>query len=196
MKTRIFFLLAAVFMATSSQAQPKLPAKKDIDNFYKSTTYVLLNNDLFGTYNSRIKEAVKNYWTLTDARYINKDEFKKKRKFPLASFIVETTTHFEDQKKLGVFSSLSILGGHTTGSLDRMPDLATLPLAYDDVDYDEYYYKLGLALKFMQNHIEWLNKNPNTETKLLFEHYKNQEKKQQTKLYIYEKQKLKKTCKI
>lgn len=189
MKSHIIFLLTAVFLTVNIQAQPKLPAHKDVENFYKSTTYILLNNDIFGTYNSRIKEAAKKYWTPTKIRYINHDEYKQKRKFPLASFILQTTTHFEDQENLGVFTSLSVLGGHPTGNIDLMPDLATLPLAYDDVDYDEYYYKMGLALKFMQNHIEWLNEHPNVETELLFDHYKNAKKTTKNKtLYLRKKE--------
>lgn len=172
MKLSTLFLLIGIFLTANLTAQPKLPEPKDLENFYNSTTYILLNDNIFGTYNNRIKTAAKNYWTLTPIRYINKQEFKTKKKFPLASFILETSTHFEGQEDLGVFTSLSILGGHRTGNIDLMPDLATLPLAYDDVDYDEYDYKIGLALKFMQNHINWVNDNPNMENKLLFDHYR------------------------
>ena len=185
MKKLIIFLLMVGFYTATIYAQPKLPSSKDLDNFYKSTTYIMLNNNFMSSYNNRIKVAAKNYWTLTDFKYINKDEFNKKKKFPLASFILETTTHFEDKEEFGVFTSLSVLGGHKTGYIDMMPDLATLPLAYNDVDYDEYDYKIGLALRFMQNHIEWLRKKPNIEDKMLFEHFQKAQIKTKDKtLYL------------
>ncbi len=185
MKYKSTLLLAIILLASNAFSQPKIPSKKDVANFYESTTYVLLNNDLFGTYNTNIKEAVKRYWTLTPTRYINKYDFKKKKKFPLASFIIETTTNFENQESLGVFSSLSVLGGHRSGDINQMPDLATLPLAYNDVGADDYQYKFGLAIKFIQKHIEWIKANPNTESQLLFEHYKKSRKKTKGKtLYL------------
>lgn len=185
MKITSFLTAFVLFFSVGADAQPKLPSQADLDKFYKSTTYILLNNNIFGTYNNRIKAAAKKYWTVTPVRYINRDEYKTKKKFPLASFILETTTHFDGQEKLGVFTALSVLGGHKTGSIDLMPDLATLPIAYDDVDYDEYDYKYGLALKFMQNHINWLNDNPGIENRALFEHFRKAQIKTKDKtLYV------------
>jgi hypothetical protein len=66
-----------------------------------------------------------------------------------------------------------------------MPDIITLPLAYSDVDYDQYYYKLGLALVFMQRHVQWLVDNPDVEDKVLLNHFKNSRKSTKDKvLYL------------
>lgn len=177
----------AIFFTSTIFGQPQIPSEKDLNNFYNSTTYVLLNNNMFGMYNSSIRSAADTYWTITPHKYINKDDYKRKKKFPLASFILQTTTHFKDQENLGVFTSLSVLGGHKSGNIDLMPDMATLPLAYDDVDYDEYDYKMGLALRFIQNHIEWLKANPNVEEQMLFQHFRKAQIKTSDKILYMRK---------
>ncbi len=41
-----------------------------------------------------------------------------------------------------------------------MPDIASVPLAYYNIDYDSYGYKTGILIRFMQNHAVLLRDNP------------------------------------
>ncbi len=172
-KQSIFLILFLIYFSGLSSAQQVLPTEKQVNTFLHSRTYFVYDNNIFGTYNSAIKDAANKHWKITDFDFINKDEFKKKIKIPTASMVVQTESHFEGQEKLGVFSSLSLVLGKPGGNINTVPDIITVPLAYSDVDYDNYYYKLGLALLFMQNHVQWLKNNPHVEDKVLINHYKN-----------------------
>ncbi len=174
MKKQILILtLLLTSLSLVSVSQQILPTEKQVNTFLNSRTYFVYDNNIFGTYNNAIEDAANNHWKITDFDFINKDEFKKKKNVSSASMVIQTESHFEGQEKLGVFSSLSLLLGKPGGTVNTMPDIITVPLAYSDVDYDNYYYKLGLALLFMQNHVQWLKNNPHVEDRVLINHYKN-----------------------
>ncbi len=171
MKT-ISLVITAILISSSIFAQQMLPTSKQVNTFLDSRTYIVQDNNLFGMYNSAISDAAKKHWKVTKYAIINKDDYNKKKHVPTASMIIQTESHFEGQEELGVFTSLSLVLGKSGGNINTMPDIITLPLAYSDVDYDNYHYKLGLALVFMQNHVQWLKDNPNIEDKALINHYK------------------------
>jgi hypothetical protein len=176
MKTKINILLILLLCNNYLFAQEFLPTEKEVNTFLESRTYIVQDNNIFGTYNSAIEEAAKKHWKITPYSILSKDEFQKKRNVPTASMIVQTESHFEGQEELGVFTSLSLLLGKAGADINSMPDIITLPIAYNDVDYDQYYYKLGLVLIFMQRHVNWLKENPNVEDKVLLNHFKNSRK--------------------
>ena len=171
MKT-ISLIITIVLINVTLFSQQMLPTSKQVNTFLDSRTYIVQDNNLFGMYNSAISDAAKKHWTVTKYAIINKDDYNKKKHVPTASMIIQTESHFEGQEELGVFTSLSLVLGRSGGNINTMPDIITLPLAYSDVDYDNYHYKLGLALIFMQNHVQWLKDNPNIEDKALINHYK------------------------
>ncbi len=171
-KRTIILTLTIFCFSSNIFAQQILPTEKQVNTFLNSRTYFVYDNNIFGMYNNAIKEAAKKHWKITDFDFINKDAFKKKKNVATASMIIQTESHFDGQEELGTFSSLSLLLGKPGGTVNSMPDIITLPLAYSDVDYDSYYYKLGLALLFMQNHVEWLKNHPHVEDKALLNHYK------------------------
>ncbi|NPA69049.1 MAG: hypothetical protein GXO50_10610 [Chlorobi bacterium] len=173
---KIKILILLLIPAAYSFGQQMLPTEKQVNTFLHSRTYFVYDNNIFGMYNTAIEEAANKHWKITDFDFINKDEFKKKIKVPTASMVVETESHFEGQEELGVFTSLSLILGKPGGNINTVPDIITVPMAYNDVDYDNYYYKLGLALLFMQNHVQWLKNNPHVEDKVLINHYKNSKK--------------------
>ncbi len=188
MKT-ISIILISILLSTTILAQQMLPTAKQVKTFLNSRTYFVQDNNLFGMYNGAIKEAAEKHWKITKFFMINKDDYNKKRKVPEASMLIQTESHFEGQEDLGVFTSLSLVLGKSGGNINTMPDIITLPLAYSDVDYDRYHYKLGLALIFMQNHVKWLQKNPDVEDKALLNHYKNSKKNTKEKiLYLLKRE--------
>jgi len=186
MKMKSFSLIiSAILLSASLFAQQMLPTSKQVNTFLDSRTYFVQDNNLFGMYNSAIADAAKKHWKITDYAIINKDDYNRKKHVPTASMIIQTESHFEGQEELGVFTSLSLVLGRSGGNINTMPDIITLPLAYTDVDYDQYHYKLGLALIFMQNHVQWLKDNPDIEDKALINHYKKSKKSTKEKtLYL------------
>ena len=188
---KISLLLTVLITASFSviYAQQILPSSKQVNTFLDSRTYFVQDNNLFGMYNGAIEEAANKHWKITDFDIINKDEFKKKKNVPSASLIIQTESHFEGQEELGVFTSLSLVLGKQGGNINTMPDIITIPLAFSDVDYDEYLYKLGLSLIYMQNHVNWLKENPDVEDKVLINHYKKNKKRTKGKtLYLLKKE--------
>lgn len=186
MKKIKFLLIALMVLNISSiKSQQVLPTAKEVETFLDSRTYFVFDNNIFGMYNQAIEDAAKKHWKITDFDFINKDEFKKKKNVPTASMVIQTESFFEGQQELGVFSSLSLLLGKPGGTINTMPDIITVPIAYNDVDYDKYYYKLGLALVYMQKHVDWLKANPNVEDKALINHYRKTRKNTKGKtLYL------------
>ena len=171
-KQAVILVFILTYFSVLSSAQQVLPTEKQVNTFLHSRTYFVYDNNIFGMYNGAIKDAANKHWKITDYDFINKDDFKKKKNVSSASMIIQTESHFEGQEELGVFSSLSLVLGKPGGTINTMPDIITVPLAYSDVDYDNYYYKLGLALLFMQNHVQWLKDNPHVEDKVLINHYR------------------------
>lgn len=188
---KISLFLTVLITASFSviYAQQILPSSKQVNTFLDSRTYFVQDNNLFGMYNGAIEEAANKHWKITDFDIINKDEFKKKKNVSTASMIIQTESHFEGQEELGVFTSLSLVLGKQGGNINTMPDIITIPLAFSEVDYDEYHYKLGLALIYMQNHVNWLKENPDVEDKVLINHYKKNKKRTKGKtLYLLKKE--------
>ena len=188
---KISIILALLLTASFSviYAQQILPTSKEVNTFLDSRTYFVYDNNIFGMYNGVIEEAAKKHWKITDFNFINKDDYKKKKNVPTASMIIQTESHFEGQEELGVFTSLSLVLGKKGGDINTIPDIITIPIAFSDVDYDEYHYKLGLALVYMQNHVNWLKENPDVEDKALINHYKKNKKRTKGKtLYLLKKE--------
>lgn len=186
MKKNKFLPILLMFTGiTSMFSQQVLPTAKEVETFLDSRTYFVYDNNLFGMYNNAIEDAANKHWEITDFDFINKDEYKKKKNVPTASMIIQTESFFEGQQELGVFTSLSLVLGKAGGTINTMPDIITVPIAYNDVDYDKYQYKLGLALIYMQKHIDWLKANPNVEDKALINHYRKTKKNTKNKtLYL------------
>lgn len=180
------FLLAIISLSIGSVfAQSKFPTQKELKNFERSTTYVLLDNNIFGTYNSEITYAADKFWTITKHEKLNKDGFEEKKYYPGASILFLSESWFDGQRDAGVFNTLSLNMGHESGDLDKMPTITDFPLSYANYDTEHYAYKLGIALKFMQNHIRWLQENKPSDDKSVLEHYQNSGKSTKGKtLYL------------
>lgn len=182
---KILITVFALSISAICFAQQKIPSNTEIQDFLKTKTYIVLDNNIFGMWNNAIKEAADENWTITPYEFISPDDFKVKMKRSGTSFIILTTGYFETQEDLGVFSSISVLLGKEKATLNTMPDIAEFPLAFENVDYDEYYYKLGIALRFIQKHIEYLRDNPKVSDVNVMNYYKNAKKSTKEKtLYL------------
>ncbi len=176
----LFFLFATKLLV----AQESVATPEQIEKFYKTKTCVVLNDYAFISYNTKIKEAVEKYWTITEYEYISMTEFKTRCKDDNYSFLIATKVNFDDDPMVG-YSYLSLALGDKSGLLTKMPDLCSFPLSYYDVDYEKYDYKLGAIVLFMQNHVKITRDNPKLNKTTILQFYnKNLESMSGKTLYV------------
>jgi hypothetical protein len=114
-------------------------------------------------FNPAIRNAVENYWTLTPYEFITVDEFNKRRDDPAWSFLVLTESYYERDRSGSAFVFLNLLLGKKVRNLEDMPEFCAIPLDFAGEDADEEYaYKLGLIVEFIQQHARLVTESPKT----------------------------------
>jgi hypothetical protein len=157
MKKIIVFIALSV-MAIQIRAQITFANSTEIKLFLKSTTYVVEDGNPFSSFNDTIKSCMKKFWTITPYEFITVEEFETKKLSNANSFIMlSEAEQYEDKVKCTYNFLNLILGG--TADLNKMPDLGSVPLSYVDVSEDEYLYKLGGILIFMQTHVKYASEH-------------------------------------
>ncbi|HQH41236.1 MAG TPA: hypothetical protein PK825_05785, partial [Bacteroidales bacterium] len=88
MKTKsiLFFFICSLVQMVS--AQDYVPTRADIEQFFKTKTLVVLEDNPLMEYNILIQEVMKREWTITPFEVISFKEFEEKRKDPSYSFLV------------------------------------------------------------------------------------------------------------
>jgi hypothetical protein len=147
-------------MALSLFAQDYIPTKADIDRFLKTKTYVVLEDNQLSEYNLVIQNVMPEEWKMTPYEFISWKEFETKRTNPAFSFLLLVQVKFDKDKMSTKYNFLSLLLGGEAGSYNQMPDLCSIPISYAGVGDVEYSYKLGIFLRFIQNHVNMLIQNP------------------------------------
>jgi len=160
-KKAIFFLLMLLSVAATAQQRP-YPTVDDAGKFRKSVTCVVLEDDPFSFYNAEIKDAVTRYWKATAVKFITVREFNVMRNDPAYSFIVLTITNFSNDKSGSTYDFLNLLLGADVDNLDELPEFCAIPLCFSGAPEEEYSYKLGLIVRFMEYHAEQVMENPAT----------------------------------
>ncbi|HYW95668.1 MAG TPA: hypothetical protein VE870_08780 [Bacteroidales bacterium] len=163
-------LLLAGFNFVFSQRE-YVPDKHDLDHFMTTKTYVVLDQSPMSDFNFEIKDMMKQLWNITDFEFIKASEFPEKSQDPNCSFLYTSLVSFEKDKTDSryVFLHLSLGGQNLT--IDDLKDIASVPLGYFGVDPESYIYKLGIILKFMQNHINLMREHPEYISANVFKHY-------------------------
>ncbi|MFW6350952.1 MAG: hypothetical protein ACOC2E_01070 [Bacteroidota bacterium] len=171
-------LIAILFLGVqfSTYAQDHVPELEDYQNFMKSKTLVLLEKNPMSDFNMAIREVMENSWTLTDYQFINDAEFEAYRNNSSYSFLMITKASFARDRTKARYNFLSLLMAERATKVRNMPDLCSLPLAYEQVEDDSYSYKIEAFLRFMQNHVELMLSDPSLISKNPFKYY-NQKKK-------------------
>ena len=162
MKRFVFTVLFVfVFIGLVAQQRP-YPTVDDAKKFKASTTCVVMEDNPFSFYNAEIKTAVEKYWKVTPVRFITVNEFNVMRNDPAYSFIVLTITNFSNDKSGSAYDFLNLLLGADVDELDQLPEFCAIPLSFAGAPEEEYSYKLGLIVRFMQYHADLVTKNPST----------------------------------
>jgi len=168
------FLFVALFIfaiiAVRAQQRP-YPTMDDARRFTSSTTCVVLEANQFSFYNAEIKAAVDKYWKVTPVRYITEEEFNVMKTDASYSFIVLTITNFSNDKSGSAYDFLNLLLGADVNNLDEMPEFCAIPLSFAGAPEEEYSYKLGLIIRFMQYHADLVMKNPTTSSLRYLKYY-------------------------
>jgi hypothetical protein len=166
----ILVLISALSLPVFGQDAVATP--EQVEQFLKSKTYVVYDENIFGSYNKAIKKAVEDYWTLTPVEFIDIVKYNQLKGSFRNSFIIRTKVNFNEDKSKTSYTFLSIiLGSNKSSSMAGMPDLISFPLSYYNVDYDKYHYKLGAIIKFMENHIKLIHENPKINSKNVLAYY-------------------------
>ena len=159
MKRTIFTLSILCFAATLLSQAP-FPSKEEIEQFSKSKTCVVLEDDPLSDFNLFIKDAMKEYWTITPYEFITVSDFNVRRISNSLSFIVLTNTNYDKDKSNSVFNFINLLQGKNVDKLGEMPEICAIPLSFAGEEDAEYGYKLGAILSFMQKHAQLIMEDP------------------------------------
>jgi len=170
---RFICILGAIMILTPLFSQEYLPTPENLEKFLKTKTLVVLDPNPLNTYDSEIMEAMENEWTLTEFEAIRYDEFEKKRMDPQYSFIKLVNITFEKDELNAVYKFLNLSLGGDYFSINQMPDIVSVPVAYNNVDEDSYNYKLGILVRFIQNHVKLIYEHPEIISANIFKYYNN-----------------------
>ena len=171
MKTTLSLaFLVIVTLAANAQQRP-YPTPDDAAKFSRSVTCIVLEDNPFSFYNSEIKSAVSKYWKVTPVKYITESEFNVMRTDPSYSFIVLTITNFSNDKSGSAYDFLNLLLGADVDELDQLPEFCALPLSFAGAPEEEYSYKLGLIVRFMEYHAGLVIQNPSTSALRYLKYY-------------------------
>jgi hypothetical protein len=158
-------------LAIAMNGQAPFPSKEEIKQFNESKTCVVLEEDQMSTYNTYIKEAVKEFWTITPYEFIEAKEFTIRRLKSEYSFIVLTQTNFEKDKSGALYNFINLLQGKSGSKLGEMPEICAVPLSFASEDDLEYGYKLGAILSFMQKHASMISDDPSLTGRKYLKYY-------------------------
>jgi len=160
MKKFLFSLLCLGSALLATAQQRPYPSAAEAESLGSTVTCVVLEDNQISFFNAEIKDAVSKYWNLTPVKFISISEFDDMRTDPAFSFIVLTSASFSNDKSGTEYDFLNLLRGADVESLSQMPEFCAIPLCYTGAPEEEYSYKLGLIMRFMQYHVRQMIKNP------------------------------------
>jgi hypothetical protein len=171
MKKLIFIFVTAIFGSNLSGQVIYQPTKEDLGKLLQTKTYVVLDESPMSDFNFAIKEVMASDWKLTKFEFIKNSEFEKLSTNENYSFLYTSLVSFEKDKTESryVFLHLSLGGPNLT--IDDLRDMVSVPLAYFGTDPENYIYKLGTIVRFMQNHINLIYEKPELISNNIFKFY-------------------------
>ena len=165
-----FLLLLVPFVQLQAQRE-YLPTQEDLDHFYTTKTYIVLESNAISDYNIEIQDAVKKFWEITEYEFIPMKDFAEKSRDKNASFLYLATVSFEKDKSNARYQFLCLSLGGDRVSIDDLRDVANIPLGYYGVDSDHYAYKLGIMIRFLQYHVRLITENPDIISQNIYKYY-------------------------
>ena len=157
---RNFFILlfCLCFTFYYASAQTNIPNKAEVSSFFKTKTLIIMESGFSSFYNPYIKDAVNKDWKITPYEFVKANEFENLMTDSTYSFLVLTNTHFEKDKADADYNFINLLlGKKDVKSIAEMPELGSIPLSYSDNDDDDYSYKLGVMIEFLQKKAKFMD---------------------------------------
>jgi len=144
--------LVLTAMWNLAQSQIKTPNAETLKAFRSSKTYIVLEDVMFSEFNSTIKESAKQHWKITPYEIITLSQFENLCKNSQASFLMIVIGEYTGFAKNASFNVLTLMMGHKSGDVNKMPEILSVPLSYSNPDgnEEEYGYKLGGILEGVQ----------------------------------------------
>lgn len=156
---KITLLALAAIMSVAAFSQGKKPTATDVERFFNSTTYVLLfNQDM--VMDTEIKAAVEELWKITPVKFIDYKQFESLRTDAKNSFLAIAEVRYSNDKGEKPYNFLALSVGGNAGDYADMPDFGFIPFSTNSGNADDNMYMLPIMLKFLQNHVENLKRNP------------------------------------
>ena len=167
-----YLILAIVILNFQSFfAQDYIPSVAEINQFQQTKTMLILEDNPMSEYNLSIKEVAPDEWNITPYDFLEWKNFETQRRDRTLSFLLLNKVTVEKDKSNTRYLFMSLLLGGTNRSLSNMPDLCSIPLAYDGANEDTYTYKIGIFLHFIQNHVKLITEDPKIASKNVFQYY-------------------------
>ncbi|MEI8202827.1 MAG: hypothetical protein WCH34_07435 [Bacteroidota bacterium] len=159
-KNILLFVLVSTLSNLHSQTQ--FANEQQLNAFLKTTTYVVLEETPFSLFNASIENVMKKHWTITPFKIITADEFTKTNRNPQNSFIYISLAQFSgnNSDNLNTFNILNLILGDKSGNINKMPDIGSVPLSYEEVEDEAYAYKLGGLIMAMQYYVNYKIQHP------------------------------------
>jgi len=174
---RKILLLAGILLSamwTSAEETPLTSAH--IEQFFKTTTYIVLDDNILSDYNRKVQESVTKNWKLTPFEFVTQADFHAKRTDANYSFLILSEVIFSGDKEVVKYDFFSLVLGGKYPNLVSMPIIAAVPLGYTGAPQETSAYKLGAMLKFLQAHVKLLRDKPELVSDNMFKHYNNSQK--------------------
>ena len=185
MKISLCILVSTFFFVHLSFAQDYIPTGADIKHFPQTKTMMILEDNPMCEYNLTLQDLVPDEWTATPYDFLSWKNFESRKKDKSLSFLILKKVAFEKDKSNARYQFISLLLGGNSKGLSDMPDLCSVPLAYYGAPEETYMYKIGIFLRFIQNHVKVITDDPSVASKNIMEHYnKNIQKLSGKTLYL------------
>jgi hypothetical protein len=150
-----YVLIALCFLSISIYADSPFPSKEQIGLFLNSKTYVVLDKNSMSM-DAFLREAVDEVWELTDIEFTDREGFEEKRFSSKNSFIFISKLAFENDAPGVAYKFINLVLGDTARHLADMPEIAAIPLSFDNDPSLEYGFALKPILNFMQKHVQMI----------------------------------------
>ena len=164
-------VLAALGLGFTGVRAQNATTVADVENFFKTTTYIVLDNNPMTEWNMKIEDAAKKHWHITPYKFIREREFEGMRQDIDKSFITRMRFRFPKDKVKANYIFFTVVLGAAVRDMTNMPEICSVPLGYESADQDSWAYKLGSLFQFAQKHIELIRQKPELLGQNVFQYY-------------------------
>lgn len=164
MRTMIISTCLALMGLHNAFSQITYPTPRDAGKFLNTKTLVVLEDNMFSSFNSHIKTVVNDFWDITEFEFVSAKEFNEKRRDEQYSFLVPIQTSFQKDKSNTQWVFLNLLLGAETKAIAGMPEFCSIPLYVISEEEEEYGYYLPLIIQFIQKRVAQIKENPDVKS--------------------------------